>query len=117
MSTVIAKNEATSAQVRAYLKDRPAVVDAQPDAADLWKNLNGRGRLSPRVEAVYRKATKSKKVLARLAPSDLVTLQGPKGEKVVVSGAEVRKAVGAKSRGRLSFAQREAAYAHFAAQG
>lgn len=108
------KNEVVSAEVREYFAARPEVINEQPDAEALWKNLNGRGRLSARTEAVYRKATKSKRSLVRKAPKDLITLTGPKGRKVTVSAAEVRKVVGAKHTGRFSEEQKAAAFEHFA---
>lgn len=111
----IEKSEAISAEVRAYLKERPQVVDAQPDAEALWVTINGRGRLTARVEEVYRKATKSKKSLVRgVQKSDLVVLKGSHGRTVKVNGAVLRKFVGAKATGRLSAAQRAKAFDHFA---
>lgn len=114
-TNVLPKNEVVSATVRAYFRERPHLIDAQPEAEVMWKNINGHGRINPLVEALYRKATKSKKALRRNAPKDLIALTGPKGQKVVVSAADVRKAVGAKSVGRLSHEQRAKAYEIFSA--
>lgn len=114
-NATLSKNEVVSAEVREYFAERPHLIDAQPDAEALWHNLNGRGRLSARTEAVYRKATKSKRVLVRKAPADLVTLTGPKGRKITVSAAAIREVVGAKHTGRFSDEQKRKAFEHFAA--
>lgn len=114
---ILDKSDALSADVRKYFKERPDLVNAQADADALWVTINGRGRLTPRVESLFRKATKSKRSLLRgLVPTDFIVLTGERGRRLAVNGEAVRRVAGAKHTGRLSAAQKKAAFDHFAAQ-
>lgn len=71
---------------------------------DLFKNINGRGRLHPENIVLFKRLTKGKYAYGvGVNDSKRVTLKGPKGKTYTVDAADIRKFAGAEGkRGRLS---------------
>ena len=93
-------------EVRDFLKaNRELVTDDT-----LWVNIDGRGRLHPRVIAIFQKAKRSKvKYEVGLRDNKTVTITGPRNKQFRVQTADLREFLGqpTNTRGRFSAVDKE----------